>query len=277
MAKKTNAMPPVMILCGGKGTRLQEVTELLPKPMVQIGEQPIIWHIMRTYAAFGVRRFILCLGYKREAFVDFFVNYHLRVSDATITLGHNTRIDFHDDVAEADWQVTLAATGLETKTAGRIAKAAKYLAPDDDDFFLTYGDGVGDVDIRACWQEHLRQGALATVTAVHPAARFGEMQIADGVVTRFDEKPSKPAGYVNGGFMVLKRRFLNRYISAERDEFLEGGPLVAAVTNRDVRVFYHEGFWQCMDTPREFTLLNQLWNDGKAPWTKFWHQTTEVK
>lgn len=271
MTKKTTAMPPVMILCGGKGTRLQEVTELLPKPMVQIGEQPIIWHIMRTYAAFGVRRFILCLGYKREAFVDFFVNYHLRVSDATITLGHHSSIDFHDDVAEADWQVTLAATGLETKTAQRIARAAKYLAPEDEHFFLTYGDGVSDVDIKACWQEHLRQGALATVTAVHPAARFGEMQIADGLVTRFDEKPSKPSGYVNGGFMVLQRKFLNQYISIERDEFLEGGPLVAAVANRDVRVFYHEGFWQCMDTPREFTLLNQLWNDGKAPWTKFWH------
>ncbi len=272
MSSEKPQLPPVMILCGGMGTRLQEVTELLPKPMVKIGEQPIIWHIMRTYAAFGVRRFILCLGYKREAFIDFFVNYHLRVSDATITLGHNPKIDFHDDVAEADWQITLAATGLETKTAGRIARAAKYLKENDEDFFLTYGDGVSDVDIRACWQEHRRHRALATITAVHPAARFGEMQIEDGLVTRFDEKPSKPLGYVNGGFMVLRREFLHQYISAERDEFLESGPLMEAVANRDVRVFQHEGFWQCMDTPREFTLLNQLWNQGRAPWTKFWHQ-----
>ena len=270
-------MPPVMILCGGKGTRLQEVTELLPKPMVQIGEQPIIWHIMRTYAAFGVRRFILCLGYKREAFIDFFVNYHLRVSDATITLGHDPQIDFHDDVAEADWQVTLAATGLETKTAGRIARAAKYLSPADQDFFLTYGDGVSDVDIMACLQEHRRHCVLATITAVHPAARFGEMLIQDGVVTRFDEKPSKPQGYINGGVMVMRREFIEKYISAERDEFLESGPLVSAVANRDVRAFYHEGFWQCMDTPREFTLLNQLWNQGRAPWTKFWRKNNEEK
>ena len=168
-------MPPVMILCGGRGTRLREVTELLPKPMVPVGGLPIVWHIMKSYAAFGVRRFILCLGYKREAFVDYFVNYHLRTSDATIKLGHTPDITFHGESDEADWEVTLAGTGEDSMTGYRVWKAAKYLKEDDDCFFLTYGDGVSDVNIRELYQTHRESGKLVTMTAVHPEARFGQM------------------------------------------------------------------------------------------------------
>ena len=172
---------PLMILCGGKGTRLRDVTELLPKPMVAIGEQPIVWHIMKSYAAFGVRRFILCLGYKREAFVDYFMNYHLRTSDATIRLGHTPEITFHGESDEADWEVTLAYTGEESMTGYRVFKASRYLKDDDENFFLTYGDGVSDVNIDKLYKSHLKNNNTVTVTAVHPEARFGQMLLDGGV------------------------------------------------------------------------------------------------
>ena len=263
-------MPPVMILCGGKGTRLREVTELLPKPMVPIGEQPIVWHIMKTYAAYGCRRFILCLGYKREAFVDYFMNYHLRTSDATITLGHNPRVRFHEDVPESDWEVTLVGTGLETMTGGRVARAAKYLKPTDREFFLTYGDGVADVDVAATLALHRRAKRLITVTAVHPSARFGEMVMSGDRIVRFDEKPVKSAKFINGGYMVVDRRFVATYLTGDSDLFLEQAPMQQAALNGDMTVYRHEGFWQCMDTAREYGLLNKLWADGEAPWATNW-------
>ncbi|MDD3886006.1 MAG: glucose-1-phosphate cytidylyltransferase [Victivallaceae bacterium] len=263
-------MPPVMILCGGKGTRLREVTELLPKPMVPIGEQPIVWHIMKTYAAFGVRRFILCLGYKREAFVDYFLNYHARTSDATVTLGHHPSVTFHGDSAESDWEVTLAGTGLETMTGGRVARAAKYLSPDDERFFLTYGDGVADVNIGQCLQRHLDGGKLITITAVHPEARFGEMLLDGDDVKGFEEKPPQGGGYINGGYMVVERKFVERYLSEREDLFFEREPMSNAAADGQMRVFRHEGFWQCMDNGREYNMLNSLWSSGKAPWKKFW-------
>lgn len=267
---KRNEMPPVMILCGGKGTRLREVTELLPKPMVPIGEQPIVWHIMKSYAAFGCRRFILCLGYKREAFVDYFMNYHLRTSDATITLGHNPRVTFHEEVPEADWEVTLVGTGLETMTGGRVALAAKYLRPTDKEFFLTYGDGVADVDVAATLATHRRAKRLITVTAVHPSARFGEMVMEGDRVVKFDEKPVKSVKYINGGYMVVDRRFLKRYLPKDRNLFFEQAPMHQSAENGDMTVYRHEGFWQCMDTGREYELLNRLWKEGTAPWARFW-------
>ena len=263
-------MPPVMILCGGKGTRLREVTELLPKPMVPIGEQPILWHIMKTYAAFGVRRFILCLGYKREVFADYFVNFHLRTSDATLTLGHHPEIRFYGDTDEGDWEVTLAGTGLETMTGGRVARAAKYLADDDETFFLTYGDSVTDLNIPDLFRHHLASGKLATITAIHPAARFGEMTLRGDLVTGFEEKPAKTQGYINGGYMVLSREFIDRYLTTDEQLVLERGPMCRAVADSQLQVFRHEGFWQCMDTPREHTLLNELWSAGHAPWTRYW-------
>lgn len=265
-----NKMPPAMILCGGKGTRLREVTELLPKPMVPIGEQPILWHIMKSYAAFGVRRFILCLGYKREAFVDYFVNYHLRTADATITLGHNPRLTFHNEIPEADWEVTLAGTGLDTMTGGRVAKAAKYLRPDDKEFFLTYGDGVSDVDIAASLARHREAGRLITVTAVHPSARFGEMVVEGDRITAFEEKPAVANGYINGGFMVVSRGFIPKYLDLREDLFFEREPMRGAARDGQMTVYRHEGFWQCMDTPREYQLLNDLWSSGRAPWAERW-------
>ncbi len=262
-------MPPVMILCGGMGTRLRDVTELLPKPMVPVGAQPIVWHIMKTYAAFGVTRFILCLGYKRECFIDYFLNYHANASDITISLGRNKKIVYHSHSGEEEWEVTLANTGLETMTGGRVAQAGKYLKTDDDNFFLTYGDAVSNVNIQALYDTHRRHGKMLTITAVHPAGRFGEIDFEDGQITGFNEKP--PAeGYINGGFMVLKREFLKRYIPEDEDVFFEQAPMKGAIVDRQVETYRHEGFWQCMDTPREHHLLNSLWQEGKAPWTEAW-------
>ena len=263
-------MPPVMILCGGKGTRLRDVTELLPKPMMPIGEQPSLWHIMKSYAAFGCKRFILCLGYKREAFVDFFMNYHLRTSDATITLGHSPKIKFHEKVPEGDWEVTLAGTGLETGTGGRVFQAARYLKPTDREFFLTYGDGVADVDIAALLKTHRAAGREITVTAVHPAARFGEMVTEGDRIVRFEEKPAVAQGYINGGFMVVSRGFLKKYLTDDPQMFFERDPMQKAAEAGEMTIYRHEGFWQCMDTSREYQLLNELWGKGAPPWTRYW-------
>ena len=270
--KRDMSLPdiPVMILCGGMGTRLRDVTEVLPKPMVPIGTQPILWHIMKSYAAFGFKRFILCLGYKQEAFIDFFMNFHLRTADTTITLGHDPKIRFHGEVEEADWQVTLAQTGIETKTGLRICRAAQYLKQEDQDFFLTYGDGVADIDIGRLYQAHKKSGKILTVSAVHPPARFGEMVLSGNDVIEFTEKAPRSNGYINGGFMVLRRDFPARYLSPDRDEFLEQAPILNCVKDRQMNSYRHEGFWQCMDTPREFTMLNDLWTRRKAPWTRYW-------
>lgn len=268
-----NTMPPVMILCGGKGTRLRDVTELLPKPMVPIGEHPIVWHIMKCFAAFGCRRFILCLGYKRDAFINYFMNYHALRGDITIRLGHQSRMEFHGDVPESDWEVTLADTGLETMTGGRVALAGRHLADGDSEFFLTYGDGLADVNVRDLLSMHRSGGRPITVSAVHPRARFGEMLIEGDRIVRFDEKPAVSAKYINGGYMVVGRAFLDRYLSAAPDLVLELDPMHNAAENGDMTVYRHEGFWQCMDTSREYALLNSLWNSGSAPWTRFWNQS----
>jgi len=263
-------MLSLMILCGGKGTRLREVSELLPKPMVPIGEQPIVWHIMKSYAAFGVRHFILCLGYKPEAFIDYFMNYHLRNSDATITLGDEPQIRFHGETAEADWSVTLAHTGVETMTGGRLVKALPYVPKEDQEFFLTYGDGVADVDIDALYRQHRAGNKALTITAVHPEARFGEMVMDGDNVCGFTEKPAQTQGYINGGFMVVTRRFVEKFIPCGEDLFLEREPMSRCAAAGEMQAYRHEGFWQCMDNQREYQLLNNLWSSGKAPWTKYW-------
>ena len=265
-----NKMPPVMILCGGKGTRIRDVSEVIPKPMVPIGEQPIVWHIMRCYSAFGVKRFILCLGYKKEEIIDYFLNFHARASDMTLQLGDLCKIDFHSNYEEADWTVTLAHTGLETMTGGRVLKASRYLFDDDEDFFLTYGDGVSDVNIGELYDFHRKAGREITLTAVHPEGRFGEMKIEDGKVVEFSEKRARTEGVINGGFMVLKKSFISRFIDPEQDDFLEREPMRKAVAAGEMSSFEHDGFWQCMDTLREFQLLNEMWASGKAPWTKYW-------
>ena len=270
--KKTalEAMPPLMILCGGQGTRLRDVTELLPKPMVPIGPQPIVWHIMKIYAAFGVRRFILCLGYKREAFIDYFLNFRARASDITISLGKTHEITYHNQYREEDWTVTLADTGENTMTGGRVLKAAKYLADADRDFFLTYGDAVADVNITDLLAFHRKKDRMITMTAIRPSGRFGELEFANDRVSGFAEKPPRDSGYVNGGFMVLKKEAVARYIPVTHDIFFEQTPIQDAVAEKQMSAFKHEGFWQCMDTFREHKLLNDLWDSGKAEWTRYW-------
>ena len=265
-------MPPLMILCGGKGTRLRDVTELLPKPMVPVGEQPIVWHIMRSYASVGVRRFILCLGYKRESFIDYFLNYHAYAADVTIRLGSKDTITYHDQVIEADWEVTLANTGIDTMTGGRIAIASKHLKETDLTFFLTYGDAVSDIDIAASLASHRSSGKLITVAAVHPEGRFGELHLHDSNVKGFLEKPSRVDNYINGGFMVVDKAFVSRYLTDAKDLVFEQAPMCRAMSDDMMNAFRHEGFWQCMDTQREYQLLNDLWKNGNAPWAVRWHK-----
>lgn len=264
-------MPPLMILCGGFGTRLRDVTELLPKPMVMIGEQPIVWHIMKSYAAFGVRRFILCLGYKAESFIDYFTNYHLRITDTTIKLGKNPEITLHDAVEDEGWEVTLAHTGIDSATGQRIVLASKYLRDDDDDFFLTYGDGVSDVNIADLYAYHKSKNKILTLSAVRSPARFGELQLDGDIIQNFTEKKALSQGYINGGYMVLKKEVLTKYMANEKaDDSFEFINMPEIVADQQAVVFKHDDFWQCMDTPREYSYLNELWKSGQPPWTKYW-------
>ena len=273
MSAKQAELPPVIILCGGQGTRLRDLTELLPKPMVPIGEQPVLWHIMRGFAAFGCRRFILCLGYKREEFIDYFLNFQARSCDMTITLGRKNGIVYHGSSAEADWEVTLADTGIDTMTGGRVLRASRYLKPQDREFFLTYGDGVADIDVAALLEFHRRNGKQLTVSAVRPEGRFGEMQLDDrGGIIGFTEKKVRSEGRVNGGFMVLERDFVARYLERREDCYFEQRPMAEALRDGEMAAYRHEGFWQCMDTPREHRILNELWESGNAPWCRFWQE-----
>lgn len=258
---------PVMILCGGMGTRLRDVTEVLPKPMVPVGPFPIVWHIMKRYAAFGHYRFILCLGYKREQFIDFFLNYDAYRCDCTLTLGQGrSGVVLHGRPEEEGWEITLADTGLATMTGGRVARAARYLRPDDTRFHLTYGDGVADIDVAALDRQHLAAQRSITITAVHPSGRFGELGLDGDAITSFNEKPPTEEGFINGGFMVVETRFVSRYLSRDEGLVLEQKPLRDAAQQGDIAAYRHEGFWQCMDTAREHKLLNDLYEQGRAPW-----------
>lgn len=271
MNAENNGMPPAMILCGGQGTRLRDVTELLPKPMVPIGPQPIVWHIMKGYASFGVRRFILCLGYKREAFINYFLNYHARATDITLRLGERSEVTYHGGHGEEDWEVTLADTGDRTMTGGRIARAAKYLKEEDENFFLTYGDAVADINMDALLSTHREADKLLTVSAVHPAGRFGDLVMDDaGTVQTFREKPKTEAGVINGGFMVARREMVGQYLSTSGDLVFEQEPMNRIVDAGQMGAYEHTGFWQCMDTSREHAMLTDLWNSGQAPWARVW-------
>lgn len=271
MTDPNDNMPPAMILCGGQGTRLRDVTELLPKPMVAIGPQPILWHIMKGYAAFGVKRFILCLGYKREAFIDYFVNYHARSSDFTIKLGKQQDITFHSSHQEVDWEVTLADTGDETMTGGRVGRASKYLQDTDEQFFLTYGDAVANIDFGKLLSCHKEASSTLTISAVRPAGRFGELSVANsGEVIRFTEKPANEQGYVSGGFMVADRAKLSPYLSNDASLVFETGVMPAVQKDSGLHAYHHVGFWQCMDHIREYALLNDMWAKGDAPWAEGW-------
>jgi glucose-1-phosphate cytidylyltransferase len=255
----------VVILCGGRGTRLREETEFRPKPMVPIGRLPILWHIMKIYASQGHKEFILCLGYKGEMIKDFFRNYLWMMSDVTFELGRNAKARFHTRHDEEDWTVTLADTGENTMTAGRIKRIEPYLGPDEE-FFLTYGDGVGNVDVNATLAFHRQHGKTLTLTAVHPPGRFGELELDPGdLVSQFTEKPQVEAGWINGGFFVASRRVFGHLADAD-DIMFEQEPMRAIAAEKQLMAHRHNGFWQPMDTFQEFTLLNRLWNEGKAPW-----------
>ena len=254
----------VIILCGGLGTRLREETEYRPKPMVPIGNQPIIWHIMKTYAHHGFKEFVLCLGYKGEVIKDYFRNYLWNRSDVTLKLGRIPQITYHNTHDEEDWSVTLLETGLATQTGGRLARAMKHIG--DEDVLFTYGDGLTDSDIAASVRFHHEQNALVTMTSVRPAGRFGELSIDGATIHSFEEKPELETGYINGGYMVLDKS-VRDYLTGD-DCIFEREPLQKIASTSRLKAYQHSGFWQCMDTYREQQMLEKMWQDGKALWKK---------
>ncbi len=258
----------VVILCGGKGTRLREETEYRPKPMVFIGNRPILWHIMKTYAAHGFKDFILCLGYKGEVIKDYFRNYLWMTSNVTLKLGHNPDVTFHNHHDEEDWTVTLADTGEETLTAGRVNRIKQFIG-NDSEFLLTYGDGVGNIDVKASVEFHRKHGKKMTLTAVRPPGRFGELGLdKQGLVREFNEKPQVTEGSINGGYFVVSSKIFE-YLHDTDKVMLEHDPMRRLAKEGELMAFPHTGFWQPMDTFTEYTLLNKMWSEGKAPW-KVW-------
>ena len=213
---------PVVILCGGLGTRLREATENVPKPLVEIGGRPILWHIMKTYGAFGFRRFVLCLGYRSTDIKEYFLKYRANLSDFTVCLKGDHEPTYHNTMGDEDWEVTCVETGLHTGTGGRIGRVEQYV--DTETFMLTYGDGIGDVDLDRLLAAHRATGRIGTVTGVHPTSRYGEMKVSDGLVDEFNEKPTVADGFVSGGFFVFERTFFD-YLSSDGDLFLEDEPL----------------------------------------------------
>lgn len=258
-----------VILCGGQGTRIRDASETLPKPMLPIGGRPVLWHIMKGYAVHGVKDFVLCLGYKGWLIKEFFLNYRAMSSDVTVRLDRHDAAQFHDSHDE-DWSVTLAETGEATQTGGRIAAARKYLEGEEM-FSATYGDGVSDVDLAKLIAFHRSHGKVATVTAVRPPGRFGEMVIADGAVHEFNEKPQSTEGFINGGFFIFDAKRIWPYLVGGPQCVLEREPLQRLAADGQLMAFPHTGFWQPMDTSRELGILNELWASGRAPW-KTWNR-----
>jgi glucose-1-phosphate cytidylyltransferase len=258
----------VVILCGGRGTRLREETEYRPKPMVPIGNRPVVWHIMKTYAHHGHRDFILCLGYKGEMIKDYFRNYLWNTCDTTLSLGRNPSIEFHTSHEEEDWRVTLADTGEGAMTAYRVRQIQKYI-PRGEPFLLTYGDGLSNIDINESIASHKSAGKTCTITAVHPAGRFGALRIEDdGKIHDFSEKPQFEEAFVNGGYMVCEHGIFD-YLPDDPEVMLERQPMDGLVRDSQLHAYKHEGFWQPMDTYQESRYLNELWDSGNAPW-KVW-------
>lgn len=253
-----------VILAGGLGTRISEETHLKPKPMIEIGGRPILWHIMKMYSSHGISEFIICCGYKGYVIKEYFANYFLHMSDVTFDMSTN-RMEVHQQHAEP-WRVTLVDTGEDTLTGGRLKRIHEYVEKDDA-FCFTYGDGVSDVDINALVRFHRRHGRLATVTAVQPPGRYGALRREGDIVAGFTEKPRGDGGLINGGFFVLSPECLTR-IKDDQTSW-EGEPLVSLADDGQLMAFEHKGFWQPMDTLREKNLLEELWASGKAPW-KVW-------
>ena len=259
----------VVILCGGYGTRIRGVDDNIPKPMIPIGNFPIIWHIMKYYATMGHNEFILCLGYKSEVIKNYFLNYEARASDFSITLGEKNSMKILNNHDELNWKITFAETGVDSMTGTRIKKIQKYIKPDES-FMITYGDGLSDVDLNALISFHKSHEKTLTLTGVCPAARFGEIKSnTKGRITEFTEKPAKTEGRINGGFFVANYSLFN-YIDDMRDDVVfELEPMKDLVKARQLMQFDHDGFWQPMDTMREYKMLNNMYSDKKAPW-KIW-------
>lgn len=252
----------VAILAGGLGTRLSEETTVRPKPMVEIGDRPILMHLMEIFARQGYKDFIVACGYKGDMIKDYFVNLHVRTADVTVDLGQR-QTSFRDTAVGPDWRVSLVDTGNKTETGGRIKRLRSWL--DDSTFLMTYGDGLGNVDLRALVAFHRKHGRLATLTAVRPPARFGALEFDGDRIVRFSEKPQIGEGWINGGYMVLEPKVLD-YIEDDQTIF-ERGPLECLAADGELMSFRHEGFWQPMDTLREKHLLEDLWRSGRPPWT----------
>ena len=259
----------VVILCGGYGTRIRDVSDDLPKPMIPIAGYPIIWHIMKYYASFGHDEFILCLGYKSNVIKDYFLNYESRTTDFSITLGKKDSIEILNNHTEQNWKITFAETGLDSMTGTRVKKIQKYIAPNES-FMLTYGDGLSDVNLDNLISFHNNHKKTLTLTGVRPAGRFGEiLSNSEGEITDFMEKPAITKGRINGGFFIANYSIFD-YIKDNRDDVVfEKEPMQKLVNNKDLMQFNHDGFWQPMDTAREFTMLNDMYKTKNAPW-KIW-------
>ncbi|HEV2696319.1 MAG TPA: sugar phosphate nucleotidyltransferase [Verrucomicrobiae bacterium] len=257
---------PVFILCGGLGTRLKEETEFRPKPMVPIGEHPILWHVMTIYAKHGFRRFVLCLGFKADVVKDYFSNFHLHNNDCTIALKSN-KITVHEARVDLDWDVTLAFTGEKNMTGSRVAQAARKYLGDAKHFAVTYGDGLTDANLAMEFSHHLSGKKTGTVLGVNPPSRFGEIKIEGERVVEFSEKPDLENHWINGGYFFFQRSFL-KYLSEDEGCVLEREPLVQLARDGELNIHQHRGFWACMDTQRDREQLTKLAESGNPPWLK---------
>lgn len=256
-------MPKVVILCGGQGTRLKEETEYKPKPMVRVGTKPILWHILKLYSYYGFYDFILCLGYKGDIIKEFFNNYNLMNYDFSINIGSRQKQIYMKNTDENNWNITLCDTGENAMTGSRIKQVEKYI--NDDDFFMvTYGDAIADINIVDLIKFHKSHGKLATLTGIRPDSKYGVLQTQDNLVKRFNEKP-RVNDYVNGGFFIFEKEVL-KLLDADIDCILEKNPLEKLANSNNLAIYKHEGFWQCMDTYRDYKMLNEMYNENNTPW-----------
>jgi glucose-1-phosphate cytidylyltransferase len=253
----------VVILCGGQGTRIRDVADDVPKPMIPIGGRPILWHVMKTYAQHGFTDFVLCLGYKSWVIKRYFLDYHLAAADFTLNTGCPDQIQIRGAYPAEEWSVTLAETGLDAMTGCRVKRIEKYIT--DDTFLLTYGDGVANVNVRDLVAFHEAHGKMGTVTAVRPPGRFGEIEVEHGQVTDFLEKPLLTRGWINGGFFVFNRAIFQR-LADDPALIFEYGPLPALARDGELMAYQHTDFWHPMDNSRDYKFLNELWSSGQAPW-----------
>jgi len=257
----------VVIICGGKGERLREETEFKPKPLVEIGGQPILLHIMKIFSYYGFKEFILCLGYKGYMIKDYFLHFSEMAYDFTLKISNHKKEIMHHNRHELDeWKITFADTGLETLSGGRVARIKHYIG-DDEDFFYTYGDGLSDINLKELYEFHKKNGKIVTITGVHPSSPFGILEVKNNIAISYKEKPTLD-GIINGGFWVCNKKVFD-YITPDENCMFEGEPLMRLTKESQLAVYIHKGYWDCMDTYKQATRLNQIWASGNVPW-KIW-------